>query len=86
MKKDIELYNREFDRLFIVDGDDDSVKDYLTQELREALVEFEKNFGGVQIFNGHIYLIRKGGISKYSELERMYSALWSLAHRFKKGN
>lgn len=85
LKKDLELNNREFDRLFIVDGDD-SAKDYLTQELREALVGFEKNFSGVQIFKGHIYLIRKGGISKYSELERMYSGLWSLAHRFKKGN
>lgn len=83
-KKDSELDNREFDSLFIVDGD--SAKDYLTKELQEALIEFERNFGGFQIFNGHIYLIHKGGISNYTELERMYSGLWSMAQWFKRGN
>lgn len=81
--QDIEFYDPEFDKNFVVKGENpEEVRRYLTQERRHTLMQYVKDAGPIEIKDGAVILERSGLIGDIPELERLFSRVGDLAQTF----
>ncbi|MGK7345317.1 MAG: hypothetical protein ACNS63_05865 [Candidatus Nitrospinota bacterium M3_3B_026] len=77
---DVETGDPEFDKTFIVKGDNpEQVRTYLDPDRRHILLRGLKEFGAFEIKEGRLQVERSGLIKDLSELERLFARLGDLA-------
>ena len=78
--QDIIVSEAEFDRAFMVKGDEpEEVKRYLTPRRREVMKRYIQELSEVELREEGLYLEREGQIGDLMELEKLYTRLGEMA-------
>jgi len=82
--QDIETGDPEFDRVFVVRGDDpEAIRGYLTAGRRAGLLRNRTGEQSVLVSEGNLFLVVSGRIGDFAELNRLFSQVGELGAALK---